>query len=54
MSCPDRASQNKKIKLLEDQILLLQRKNNELLTHPTMAAGIRGEKLIIRIAQGLN
>lgn len=59
MPYPRCTSRDKKIELLKRQIAILKQTNKnlstqlrELLTHSTMAAGIKGEKLIIDIAQG--
>jgi len=59
MTCKGCQDRDKRIRLLNLQISILQesnrnlsRKLNELLKHDTMLAGLKGEKLILDIAKG--
>lgn len=59
MTCNGCQDRDNRIRLLEHQIRILQQSNQnlsrrleELLKHPTMLAGIKGEKLILEIAKG--
>ncbi|RLB11106.1 MAG: hypothetical protein DRG39_04805 [Deltaproteobacteria bacterium] len=58
MNCVECKKRDKKIKILQHQLSIfkqkcreLQNKLNELIAHPTMLAGIRGEELIANIAK---